>query len=462
MKSTFTLQSLPELMELLNAIPHGVVLLDTDLCIVAMNRFLEAMTGFTAHEAVGVYGDFILRSNLSGNDQLCKKVLEDGQSVVRDGNIINKSRLIIPIHFTMSRIVKKGRPTGVLIVLEDMSALQAAKVDYLGSKARSEIIGHSHQMEAIFELMAVLARTDASVLITGETGTGKDQVAEQLHKSSSRARQPFVKVNCGALPEALLESELFGHVKGAFTGALNDHVGMFRLADKGTIFLTEIGDLSLQLQVKLLSVLDDQEFYPVGSSKKVSVNVRVIAATHRTLKEEVLRGRFREDLYYRLNVLHLHMPPLRERDGDVRLLLDYFLRHFSEALGKNFQGFSRKAIKLLTHYSYPGNVRELRNIVEYAVNICQQAQIDVEDLPQFVVKPPPQVPRQPAIHAQSLTSSIFPDSSAARSISSWAEVEKQKIMDTLKQTGGKRSEAAELLGWGRTTLWRKLKKYGLN
>ena len=462
MKPTFTLQSLPELVELLNAIPHGVVFLDTDLRIVTMNRFLEAMTGFDAHEAVGVYGDFILRSNLSSNDQVCKKVLEDGQSVARDGNIINKSRLTIPIHFTLSRIEKDGSPVGIVIVLEDMSALQAAKVDYLGSEARSEIIGHSPQMESIFELMAVLARTDASVLITGETGTGKDQIAEQLHKVSNRARQPFVKVNCGALPEALLESELFGHVRGAFTGALNDHVGMFRLADKGTIFLTEIGDLSLQLQVKLLSVLDDQEFYPVGSSKKVRVNVRVIAATHRTLKEEVLHGRFREDLYYRLNVLHLHMPPLREREGDVRLLLDHFQRNLSEALGKNFQGFSRKAIEILSHYSYPGNVRELRNIVEYAVNICQQAQIDAEDLPQFVLKASPQVPPLSAVHSLSLTSSISPDLSAVRPLGGWADIEKEKILDTLKLTGGKRTEAAELLGWGRTTLWRKLKKYGLN
>lgn len=462
MKPRFTLQSLPELVELLNAIPHGVVLLDTDLCIVAMNRFLEAMTGFTAHEAVGVYGDFILRSNLSSNDQVCGKVLEDGQSVARDGNIINKSRLTIPIHFTISRIEKEGRSVGILIVLEDMSALQAAKVDYLRSEARSEIIGHSRQMESIFELMAVLARTDASVLITGETGTGKDQIAEQLHKSSSRARQPFIKVNCGALPEALLESELFGHVKGAFTGALNDNVGMFRLADKGTIFLTEIGDLSMQLQVKLLSVLDDQEFYPVGSSKKVKVNVRVIAATHRALKEEVLQGRFREDLYYRLNVLHLHMPPLRERDGDIRLLLDHFQRHFAEALGKNFQGFSRKALDVLTHYPYPGNVRELRNIVEYAVNICQQAQIGTGDLPQFVVKAPHQSPPQPGTHSLSVTSSISPGLSVARSFGGWAELEKEKIMDALKQTGGNRTEAAELLCWGRTTLWRKLKKYGLN
>ena len=462
MKPTFTLESLPELVELLNAIPHGVVFLDTDLCIVTMNRFLEAMTGFSAHEAVGVYGDFILRSNLSSTDQVCRKVLEEGQSIARDGNIINKSRLTIPVHFTISRIEKDGRPAGILIVLEDMSALQAAKVDYLGSEARSKIIGHSPQMEVIFELMAVLARTDASVLITGETGTGKDQIAEQLHKSSSRARQPFVKVNCGALPEALLESELFGHVKGAFTGALNDHVGMFRLADKGTIFLTEIGDLSLQLQVKLLSVLDDQEFYPVGSSKKVRVNVRVIAATHRTLKEEVIQGRFREDLYYRLNVLNLHMPPLREREGDVRLLLDHFQRHFSEALGKNFQGFSRKAIEILTYYPYPGNVRELRNIVEYAVNICQQSQIGAEDLPPFVLKAPHQVPSQSGTASSPVTSSISSGLSVARTLGGWAEVEKEKIMDVLKQTGGNRTEAAQLLGWGRTTLWRKLKKYKLN
>ena len=330
---------------------------------------------------------------------------------------------------------------------------------------RTEIIGHSSQMEKVFEMMAVLARTDASVLITGETGTGKDMIAEALHKSSQRARQPFIKVNCGALPEALLESELFGHVKGAFTGAVTETVGMFRLAHQGTIFLTEIGDLSLPLQVKLLSVLDDQEFFPVGGSKKVKVDVRIIAATHRSLREEVRQGRFREDLFYRLNVLHLHAPPLRERDGDIRLLLDHFLRQFCAKLGREVTGFTSKAIDVLIQYPYPGNVRELRNIAEYSSNICQGTAVEIKDLPLYLFRSvdssstsltaiSPSAAEEEG-KVSSLVSALQVDPMAG----GWKEIEKEMILDALRESGGNRSRAAEILGWGRTTLWRKLKKY---
>ena len=377
MKTDFT--------ELLNAIPQGIVLLDTKLCIVAVNRFFEGMIGYKNEDVTGIYGDFIVRSNLGNNDQIFNKVLEEGQSVSIKGNVISRGRKKKPIQFTISRLHdRQQNPTGILIFLEDISVLQAKKSDFQEEDEEFGILGHSRQMEEVFELMSMLARTDASVLITGETGTGKDKIAEQLHRLSQRERKPFIKVNCGALPAALLESELFGHVKGAFTGAVNDNIGMFRLADKGTIFLTEIGDLSLPLQVKLLSVLDDQAFYPVGGSKKIEIDVRIIAATHRSLRQEVKQGRFREDLFYRLNVLHLHIPPLRERDGDTLLLLDHFLRQFRAKLSKEISGFTRKTIDKLNRYHYPGNVRELRNIVEYAITICQERKIGTKDLPQYL------------------------------------------------------------------------------
>ncbi len=463
MKSEPALQISPVISELLNAIPHGIVLLDTNLCIVAMNRFSEAMTGYTADEAKGVYGEFILRSNLGTKNQVCREVLESGESCSADGNIINRRRKKIPVHFTLSRFHgEQGHPAGVLIVLEDSSVLKAGNAQHNGAAAGSEILGHSPQMEKVFELMSVLARTDASVLITGETGTGKDMIAEALHKSSQRARQPFVKVNCGALPEALLESELFGHVKGAFTGAITETAGMFRLAHKGTIFLTEIGDLSLPLQVKLLSVLDDQEFFPVGGSKKVKVDVRIIAATHRSLRQEVQQGRFREDLFYRLNVLHLHMPPLRERDGDIRLLLDHFLRQFSAKLGRAVTGFTKKALHTLNCYHYPGNVRELRNIAEYSANICQGNKVGSKDLPQYLFRPSePVATVSDTIIPPLISSSAEPVQAVDKRGGSWTEMEKEMIMDALRKTGGNRSKAAEILGWGRTTLWRKLNKYRL-
>lgn len=452
------------LSELLNAIPHGIVLLDTKLCIVAISHSFEALIGYNIDEVRGIYGDFILRTNLSNNDQVCRQVLENGQPVHREGNIISRGRTKIPVQFTITRLHDQQQmPTGLLVVLEDISILQAKKVDYRGENEELGILGRSLQMEKVFELMSVLARTDASVLITGETGTGKDKIAEQLHMSSRRARKPFIKVNCGALPEALLESELFGHVKGAFTGAVHSNTGMFRLADKGTIFLTEIGDLSLPLQVKLLSVLDDQAFYPVGGSKKIEVDVRVIAATHRSLRHEVRQGRFREDLYYRLNVLQMHIPPLREREGDIRLLLDHFFRHFKEKMGRDVTGFTRKSIDILSSYDYPGNVRELRNIVEYAITICQDEKIATKDLPQYLKNPtkPPLTVEEKPISSGHIPSAAEPSFTKTET-GGWTQVEKEKIMDALHQSNGNRSRAAELLGWGRTTLWRKIKKYGLN
>jgi transcriptional regulator with PAS, ATPase and Fis domain len=240
-------------------------------------------------------------------------------------------------------------------------------------------------MREILERLPILAQTDSVVLITGETGTGKDKLAETIHKRSARSAKPFIKINCGALPEALLESELFGYVKGAFTGAVKDKQGMFRLAQGGTLFLTEIGDMPLQLQVKLLSVLDDQEFFPLGSEKKVKVDVRIMAATNLPLRQQVAKGLFREDLFYRLNVLHLHLPPLRERETDTRFLISHFLKVFAERIGSGIKAFNGEAMQVLIEYDYPGNIRELRNIVEYCFNICQGREIGVEHLPSYLL-----------------------------------------------------------------------------
>ena len=466
MKIEEALKNVSVIGELLNGIPHGVAILGTDLCILKMNRFLEAMTGYVTEEAKGVYSEFILRANLGSKNQLCKTVLDTGESISVDGNIINRRRKKIPVHFTLTRLHDgEGRPTGVLLVLEDSSVVKVEKLSHQEQSIRTEILGHSSQMEKVFELMSVLARTDASVLITGETGTGKDLIAEALHKSSQRARQPFIKVNCGALPEALLESELFGHMKGAFTGAVTETVGMFRLAHKGTIFLTEIGDLSLPLQVKLLSVLDDQEFFPVGGSKKVKVDVRVIAATHRSLRKEVQLGQFREDLFYRLNVLHLHTPPLRDRDGDIRLLLDHFLRQFSAKLGRQVTDFSTEAIGVLRQYRYPGNVRELRNIAEFAANVCQGKVVEVKDLPLYLFREAesPEIPSPvvdlPQVTVEKTVPLLDPAPVSKNMAGGWHELEKEMMLDALRKSGGNRSKAAEILGWGRTTLWRKIKKY---
>lgn len=470
MKKTFAVPGEVLLEDLLAGFPHASAVLDEGFKIVAVNRMFEALTGYGRDVAVGVYADFIFRSNMGNNrGQVFQRVIETGETATIEGDIVNRSRKKIGIRFTVSRLhTRRGSHTkGLLVVLEDISAIQATAQKMLFSDWSSDIIGHSPKMQAVFDVMPLMSQTEASILITGETGTGKDKIAEAIHRNSPRGKFQFVKINCGALPPDLLESELFGHVKGAFTGAVRDKPGMFKIADKGTIFLTEIGDMPLSLQVKLLSVLDDRAFYPVGGERKESVDVRVIAATHRSLREQVEAGAFREDLFYRLNVLHIHLPPLREREGDIRFLLDYFLQDYATRLGKEIQAFSDAALRHLLHYAYPGNIRELRNIVEYCANVCRKKNIGKEDLPAYLFAQVPAAPSK-TLAPDSIrrretageTAASAEDRQAA-SGDNWTEIEKRMILEALTASKGNRAKAAEKLGWGRTTLWRKIARYGL-
>lgn len=460
-----------DLTSLLDSMTLGVLFVNPARRIITINRYLEALTGYNREEVIGILGESVIRSNLASNGDPVGKALDSGKTTTIEGDIINQSRNKIPIRFTVSPLkLSSGKRAGAMVTLEDISILKDLDNKIHGFSGQDKIIGHSRKMQEIFELLPISARTDASVLVTGETGTGKDLVAEAIHKESKRSRYPFIKVNCGALPETLLESELFGHVRGAFTGADKDKLGMFRLAHEGTLFLTEIGDLSLPLQVKILTVLDDKEFFPVGGSKKVSVDVRIIAATHRDLGELVKQRKFREDLFYRLNVLRLHLPPLRERENDFRLLLDHFFLEIREHLSKNIKGFSEDTLKILSLYSYPGNVRELRNIVEYAVNVCPEGTIRPEHLPKSMFAPlqeshSPAHPdtQVPVENMGTMTDSEELASPFAMPVhGSWGEVEKGMMLKALTKTGGNRTKAAELLGWSRSKLWRKIKHHGLN
>lgn len=441
---------------LLDAIPHAIAVVDRELRVVAINEFLEALTGLSLADVRGVYVDFVLRSNIAQRGRTFREVLDGGEPLVIEGDIISRDRRKLPMQFTLSPLRGgEDQTVGLVIVIDNLASVASATGLGSDQEIGESIIGQSPKMREVFDLIPLMAHTEASVLITGETGTGKDKIAEAIHKRSGRASKPFIKINCGALPESLLESELFGYVKGAFTGAVKDKPGMFRLAQGGTLFLTEIGDMPLPLQVKLLSVLDDREFFPLGGEKKIKVDVRIIAATHRPLKERVASGEFREDLFYRLNVLHLHLPPLRERETDTRFLINHFLRLFAERTGGQAKAFSDAALNLLMEYPYPGNIRELRNIVEYCVNICQDRSIDIDHLPKHLLvrkplietPPPAPVPAMPTVSI-----------SGGRD---WMTIEKDLIVETLTQTRGNRTKAAEILGWGRTTLWRKLKSHGL-
>lgn len=307
-----------------------------------------------------------------------------------------------------------------------------------------DIIGKSSKVQSMLQTIAQVAPSHASVLVTGESGVGKELVAEAIVKLSSRKNKPFIKVHCASLSESLLESELFGHEKGAFTGAIAQKKGRFELADGGTLFLDEIGEINLQTQVKLLRVLQEREFERVGGEKTISVDVRVIAATNRDLLEEVKKGNFREDLYYRLNVVHIEVPPLRDRKEDIALLSLKFLETFNKEDNKEIEGFTPSAKKALQAYSWPGNIRELKNSIESAVVMCRSKQIDTTDLPFSITEG--QDEKQPLAIRVGMT---------------LAEAEKELIINTIASCGGNKTKAAEVLDIGRKTLHRKLQEYDL-
>ncbi len=317
----------------------------------------------------------------------------------------------------------------------------------LDQKHRLEnIISHNYKMAKIFDLVEAVADSKTTILMAGPSGTGKSMLARVIHHRSSRRDKPFIEVSCGALPETLLESELFGHVKGSFTGAVSNKEGKFLAAEGGTIFLDEIGNASPALQAKLLRVLEDRQFEPVGSNKTITVDTRIILASNRNLDKEVQQGRFREDLYYRINVVTIDLPPLSERVGDVRLLAEHFLRKYSAQHNKDKLGITDEAMAYLERYSWPGNVRELENVIERAVLLSKSKFIGPEDLPDVIKQEPSRQPGQ--YKPMSLKESL-------------AEPEKTVIRQALQANHWNRQETAKALQINRTTLFKKMKHYGL-
>jgi len=317
------------------------------------------------------------------------------------------------------------------------------KTKGLKSKPKTDIIGESVSMQAVFRAIGKLSTTTATVLVQGESGTGKELIAKSLHKNSPRHDMPFIALNMADIPKELVESELFGHEKGAFTGAVDRRIGRFEQANGGTLFLDEIGDMPLDSQTRLLRVLSNKEFYRVGGDKPIKVDVRIIAATHQNLNNLVSQKSFREDLFYRLNVIKINVPPLRDRKEDIDVLTKYFLKNHSDSLGEDLRVLSKEVMDVITKYDWPGNVRELRNVLERAVAMSQYDKIIVDDLPSRVSK----FTREEVVFGSEDPANLV----------SLAELENRYIKHVLQMVGNNRSRAARLLGLDRKTLYRKLK-----
>ena len=365
--------------------------------------------------------------------------IEDAVKAMQDGAIDFFTK---PVDLDHIMLTAKKALNNSKIIEQNIKLTQEITTLKQKAKLSKTIIGKSEKLTKMMSTIEQVAPTKATVLVTGESGVGKELVADALHSLSDRKDGPFIKVHCASLSANLLESELFGHEKGSFTGAVSQKKGRFELANGGTIFLDEIGEIDANTQVKILRVLQEREFERVGGTETIHVDVRVVAATNRNLEEEVKKGNFREDLYYRLNVVHIEVPPLRERKEDIPLLLNSFLNEFNSENSKSIEGFTPQARKLLCSYSWPGNIRQLRNSIESAVVLARGKLIDVEDLPEQVVS-----------HENESELSIKVGLSLD-------EAERMFIISTLDYCGGNKTKASEMLKIGRKTLHRKLEEYG--
>ncbi len=423
-----------------NAVADGIIAFDLQLRISNLNQAAQAMLGYSREEAVGE-SCLTLLPPTADRDRF--NAILDSQQEVNESRVSIHNRNNRQLHLIMSTRVLKDDENiekGLIAILRDVTELEALRSELQQQEYFFNLVGKNHRMQALYQLVQDLSDSDATVLVLGESGTGKELVATAIHGASQRCKSSFVKVNCSALSEGLLESELFGHIKGAFTGAIRDKIGRFEEASGGTLFLDEIGDLSPNVQVKLLRVLQEREIERVGSSETIKVDVRVIAATHQDLQQAIEDGQFREDLYYRLNVMPLELPALRQRKEDIPLLVNHFIDKYNTRTRRNIQGIGHEGLELLMDYHWPGNVRELENAIEHAFIKCRGGTLLPSCLP---------------THLRSDDGT--PNGQASMRPSS----DKEYVQQVLEECQWNRSDAAERLGMHRSTLWRKMKEWGL-
>lgn len=440
---------------IIDTMNEGLLLVAPSGEIIMVNNAFERLTGFSAQEVLGKRCTILncdncdVRSQEDNSSGPWCNLFHKGQEMVKKCVIKRKDGTYLPVLKNASLLKDENdQVLGAVETLTDISEIDklGRTITQLTRKICLEegflgIIGNSHAMERVFDVVEKAAQSEAPVIIYGESGTGKELVAKAIHELGPRKKGPFVQLNCAALNEALLESELFGHTRGAFTGAYRHRIGRFEAADGGDIFLDEIGDIPLSIQVKLLRVLEAKEFERVGDHTPISVDVRIITATHRDLQELVSRKAFREDLFFRINVIPIFLPPLRQRREDIPLLVDHFLRVLRERTGKNIMGVSQEAMERFMAYHWPGNVRELKSALEYAFVVGEGEIISLDQLP-------------PQLGSVTSRPSTF--------LSSKEMAEKEALVEALMKTKGNQSRAAKLLGISRVTVWNRMKKYGID
>lgn len=442
--------------KIVNTMNDGLILIGPDGIITRVNRALERLLGYPAEELVG-------RPCTLFHCDACERTLrDDGRwwcTLFATGKEISKRCLFVKKNGTCLQVLKNasvlqddnGRILGAVETITDLSEIE--RLDEVLSRLSRQladedgfhgIIGNSEVIRNVFQVIEKAAQSDAPVAIYGESGTGKELVARAIHQLGKRNEGPFIQLNCAALNESLLESELFGHVKGAFTGAYSHRVGRFEAADRGDIFLDEIGEVPLSIQVKLLRVLETKQFERVGDQRPISSDVRIITATNKNLVKSIAQKKFREDLFYRINVIPIHLPPLRTRLEDIPLLAEFFMTRLRSKTGKAITGLTPAAMKRLMVYPWPGNVRELKSALEYAFVICERGLIEPGHLPPHI-----SVARvEDDLHIF-MSGNVDPD-------------EKTLLINALQQSMGNQSQAARILNISRGTVWNRMRKYGLD
>ncbi len=429
---------------ILDNITDGVFTIDHEFNITSFNKSGCRITGYNCDEVIGKKCYDIFKSNICEGQCAVKQAIQTGQKTInKTVYIINKFGYRIPVSISTAPLKdRSGNILGGVETFRDLSAEDELRKVITKNYSYHDIISKNAKMWRLFEILPQIAESDSTVLLEGESGTGKELFARVIHQLSHRADKNFVAVNCGALPDTLLESELFGYKAGAFTDAKRDKLGRIALAEGGTLFLDEIGDISPAFQIRLLRFLQERTYEPLGAVQTQKADVRVIAATNKSLAQLVEQGRFRKDLFYRINIIRLEIPPLRKRKEDIPLLIQHFIKKFNHIQGKEIQGVSSDVLEILMHHSFPGNVRELENIVEHAFVLCTEPLIQRKHLPVDLFEP---------LNKE-------PDETYHRKLE---DVEAELIIKTLREHNWNRQSAAKALNMHKTTLFRKIKRLGI-